>query len=146
MAKRGRRTKLTPQNKERFLQAIGIGATYEDACQYAGISFQTLMNWEKRREKEFVDFFESISAAEGRATIGWLAILEKHASIDPKWAAWKLERRHPDKWGNRQKHEHSGKVDSTVTLQDWRQQTAASRKQAAAVVDDFADDTGDDSE
>lgn len=34
----------------------------------------------------------------------------------------------------------------TVTLQDWRQQTAASRKQAAAVVDDFANSVSDDPE
>jgi transposase len=104
VAKRGRRTKLNEQIKSRFLQAINIGATYEDACQYAGVSFQTLMNWQKRREPEFVEFFESVELAEGVASITWLAILEKHASIDPKWAAWKLERRHPDRWGSRQRN------------------------------------------
>ena len=115
MAKRGRRTKLTEPIKERFLQAIRIGATYEDACAYAGISHQTLLNWEKRREAEFVEFFESVNQSIGIATIKWLAILEKHADTDPKWAAWKLERRHPDRWGNRQKID----LNATLVSVDW---------------------------
>ena len=35
-----RPTKLTPEVEERLVHAISVGATYKDACAYAGISFR----------------------------------------------------------------------------------------------------------
>lgn len=101
MAKVGRPSKVSPEVTERFVQAVQIGATYDIACKYAGISYQTLCNWRERKEAEFVEFFEALTRAEGVAVIKWLAVLEKHGEATGQWAAWKLERRYPETFGRR---------------------------------------------
>lgn len=109
MKKVGRPTKLTPEATERFLSAVKLGAPYELACKYAGIAYQTLLNWKERTEPQYVEFFEELTRAEGAAIVQWLALLEKHSHADAKWAAWKLERRYPNDFGRTEKHEVSGK-------------------------------------
>lgn len=110
-----RPTKLTPEVKERISQAILMGATYELAAQYGGVSYDTFNEWMKRgagaTEGEFSEFFEAIKSAEGKAVVGWLAKIEK-AATGGNWqaAAWKLERRYPRDYG-RQVHEHSTDED-----------------------------------
>lgn len=101
--KTGRPTKLTPEVTTRFLNAIKLGAPYELACNYAGISYNTLLNWKERKEPAFVEFFQELTRAEGAAAVQWLALLEKHAQADGKWAAWKLERRYPESFGRQDK-------------------------------------------
>ena len=99
----GRPTKLNPDVRDKIIQGIRLGATYELACSYAGISYQTFLNWREKAAKEkageFVELFEAITRAEGEAAIKWLALIEKHATDNPQWAAWKLERRYPSTYG-----------------------------------------------
>lgn len=105
--------KLTPDVKERLLQAIRLGATYELACQYAGITRETL-----RRYRQNMAFMAEVEKAEGQAVIGWLAKIEKAAS-DGEWtaAAWKLERRYPELYGRRiQEHQGNPEAPIQVTL------------------------------
>lgn len=73
-----------------------MGATYELACQYANITYETFNQWMKGKP----EFSEAIKEAEGRAVVGWLAKIEKAAN-DGSWqaAAWKLERRYPSTYG-----------------------------------------------
>lgn len=102
----GRKSKYTPETIEKLTHALSMGATYELACAYAGISFDTFNDW----RKEKVEFLEAIKEAEGRAVVGWLAKIEKAAN-DGNWqaAAWKLERRYPRDYGRTvQEQEHSG--------------------------------------
>jgi transposase len=89
--------KLTPDVKDRILQAIRLGATYDLACKYAGVSRRTLLTY--RRDRAFC---AEVEKAEGQAVVGWLAKIEKAAS-DGEWtaAAWKLERRYPHVYGRR---------------------------------------------
>ena len=89
--------KLTPDVKERVLQAIRMGATYEHACAFAGIARDTL-----HRYRKDPTFRTEVEKAEGQAVVGWLAKIEKAAS-DGEWtaAAWKLERRYPSIYGRR---------------------------------------------
>ena len=112
-------SKLTPDTQARIVQALRLGATFELAAQYGGVSYDTFNNWRKRGEAEldrmarartrtdagpdelpFVQFFEATKAAEADAVVGWLAKIEKAAS-DGNWqaAAWKLERRYPQDYG-----------------------------------------------
>jgi hypothetical protein len=112
-------SKLTPDTQARIVQALRLGATFELAAQYGGVSYDTFNNWRKRGEAEldrmararkrtdadpdelpFVQFFEATKAAEADAVVGWLAKIEKAAS-DGNWqaAAWKLERRYPRDYG-----------------------------------------------
>ena len=98
-----RRSKYTPDVVERITQALAVGATYQLACDYAGISYQTFLNWQESK----VEFFEAVKEAEGRAAVRWLSRIEKAAEDTWQAAAWKLERRYPEMYG-RQRLEHTG--------------------------------------
>lgn len=111
-----RKTKYTPETIERLTQAIKLGASYDLACKYAGITFQTFNEW----RKEKAEFSERVKEAEGMAAVGWLAKIEKAAS-NGAWqaAAWKLERRYPEEYGQRQR------IDARHTITDHRQDAEA---------------------
>lgn len=96
--------KLTPETTQKIFQAIQMGATYELAASYAGITYNTLYNWMKKGEAaksgKFKDFVKELKEAEGKAAIGWLAKIEKAGSEgDWRAVAWKLERRYPEDYG-----------------------------------------------
>lgn len=103
-----RPTKYTPETAKKITDAIRLGATFGLACQYAGISEDTLARWRDR----YAGFAEKLREAEGQGAIGWLAKIEKSAN-DGDWraAAWKLERRYPEQYGRTvQDNRHSGEV------------------------------------
>lgn len=128
----GRNTKLTPEVQKRIADAIRLGAIFEHASLYGGITASCLYNWLKKGGNEksrrenggvpdekltpFVEFFDAIKSAEGTAVVGWLMRIEK-AATDGEWtaAAWKLERRYPDVYGKRTV-EVSGKDGGPVVL------------------------------
>jgi hypothetical protein len=95
---KGRPTKCTPETVGKLTQAIQLGATYELACNYAGIDYSTFARWMNEKR----DFREAIKEAEGKASVVWLAKIEQAAS-EGNWqaAAWKLERRYPEQYGRR---------------------------------------------
>lgn len=102
------RTKLTPDVQRRICDAIAIGATYDLACKYGGVAFETFRRWREGNRA----FCAAVEDAEGRAVVGWLAKIEQAASAGA-WqaAAWKLERRYPAVYGRSvQQVEHSGTV------------------------------------
>lgn len=124
-----RPTKLTPETQAEICRALEMGATFELAAQFGGVSYASFNEWRKRGEAElarregnvkpgtrkweteqpFVQFFEATKKAEARAAIGWLAKIEKAAN-DGSWqaAAWKLERRYPERYGRK-------RVDTDIT-------------------------------
>jgi len=115
-----RPTKFTQEARQRILQAIQLGATYELAAAYGGISYELLRQWigkgDKGTDTEFVAFFDDFQKAEGAAAIGWLAKIERAAN-DGNWqaAAWKLERRYPRAYG-RTTVEHSGDANAPLKI------------------------------
>ena len=114
-----RPTKFTPVTQERIVQAIKLGATYEDAANYGGISYETFRVWMETKPA----FSEAVKKAEGEAVLVWLAKIENEAS-DDNWqaAAWKLERRYPQRYGKTvQQHDvnHSGRIEFVV-VDEWR--------------------------
>lgn len=94
----GRRTKFTPETVDKLTQAIRLGATYQLACDYAGIGVSTFHDWLNAKP----EFSQAIKEAEGKAAVLWLGKIEQAAS-DGNWqaAAWKLERRYPQDYGKR---------------------------------------------
>jgi hypothetical protein len=126
MADPGRPTKFTKDTRDKIVQAIQMGATYELAAQFGGVSYDTFNNWMKRGaegvegDQAFVDFFETVKQAEGKAAVGWLAKIEVAAN-DGNWqaAAWKLERRYPGEYG-RQRIELTGKDGGPVTVKAYQ--------------------------
>lgn len=119
-----RRSKLTPQTQKRILDAIKLGATYELAAKYGGISYETFNEWRKGKPA----FSEALAQAEGDGALIWLAKIEKAAS-DGDWraAAWKMERRYPDTYGRTvSEQQHSGGLEVRVAyVNDWRGGSAA---------------------
>ena len=85
--------------------AILLGATYELAAAYAGISIDTFDRWRTNAETAaegtaLARLRARLRHAEGVAAIGWLAKIEQ-AATDGDWkaGAWKLERRYPAAYG-----------------------------------------------
>jgi transposase len=91
-----RPTKYTPETVKKITDAIKVGATYELACAFGGISHETFSQWRQTKP----EFLAAIKEAEGSAAIKWLALIDKAAG-EGTWqaAAWKLERRYPESYG-----------------------------------------------
>jgi transposase len=99
-----RPSKYTLETVAKIVQAIEQGASFEVAAAYASISYQTFNVW----RKQFPEFSESIKGAEAQAEVTWLERIEA-AAANGTWqaAAWKLERRYPDRWGRKERLELS---------------------------------------
>lgn len=117
-----RPTKLTPELQEKICQAIRAGNYIETAAAYAGISKVTLHEWMRRgrretervekaegrakvRKKEapFVGFLNSVEKALAEAEVRDVFIIGKAAEENWQAAAWRLERKFPDRWGRRER-------------------------------------------
>lgn len=105
-------TKLTPKVQETICAAIADGNYYEPACALAGIDYATFRRWmaegalaKTGAKREFCD---AVTRAEADAETAIVAMWKKHMPED--WAACRdfLARRHPGRWGSRDKHEHTG--------------------------------------
>lgn len=109
-----RRSKYTPDVVKRITDAIRLGATYELACNYGGISHETFHQWRNNKP----EFSDAIKEAEGTAVVKWLALIDK-AATEGSWqaAAWKLERRYPHDYGKTvQENQHTGKDGGPMTI------------------------------
>ena len=68
------------------------------ACDYAGVSYRTFLNWKERAEvdaiPDYVQFFQDLKRTQGETAVHWLEKIDE-AMEDGTWtaAAWKLERR-----------------------------------------------------
>jgi len=98
MAKRGTKSKFTKARKERIIQAIAAGCSYEMAADYAGITRQTLWSWMKKgeegKDKNYLTFLYDIKSAEVEGAMSNLGTIKEASKKDWKAAAWILERRH----------------------------------------------------
>ena len=110
----GRRSKYTPETVDKLTQAIRLGATYQLACNFAGISMSTFHLWQGAKP----EFLEAITQAEGDAAIKWLALVNKGAQDLPQWAAWMLERRYPQMYG-KQAIEVTGKDGGAIVIKGY---------------------------
>lgn len=132
---RGRPTKFDQKKQDKIITALKQGSYVESAAAFAGIDKVTLYRWLKRGAREidrlenagprakvkktesvYVDFCNAVEQAMAEAEIRDLTTVSK-AAKDGDWraAAWRLERRHPKKWGRQSNVEaeiiHSGGVD-----------------------------------
>ncbi|WP_394845171.1 hypothetical protein LZC95_50110 [Pendulispora brunnea] len=106
--------KLTPELQERFVAVLRAGNYVEVACRIVGIHKSTYYDWLKIAHDEasepFVSFALATEKAIAESEARDVALIAK-AAADPKiWvaAAWRLERRFPERWGRRDKHELTG--------------------------------------
>jgi hypothetical protein len=134
-----RPTALTPDVQGRVVDAIRGGVTLKEAAAYAGVTDRTILNWMRRGEeaaqgleaadelavagecrdrpdREFVQFFRSVSAARAEVYLDAVATIQlairgtptRNETGEvvgwqrfPDWraAAWFLEHGDPTQWG-----------------------------------------------
>jgi hypothetical protein len=127
-----RPTKLTPEVKERIVKAVRAGNYPEVAAQSAGISKATYYRWMSVGEKAVSgiqrEFYEAVRDAEADAEVEVVARILK--AVPEEWRAGLalLERRHPERWGRRQAHEHTGPGGTPLNLRDSIFEDPATRK------------------
>lgn len=134
-----RPTKLTLETQNKIIVAIKAGNYIETAAAYAGINKSTLYDWLKRGEREkqrveknprykirkkerpFVGFSNAVEKALAEAEIRDVALIAKAAEEQWHAAAWRLERKFPDRWGRRKLDvdvKHSGDLEVEIVLVD----------------------------
>lgn len=111
--RRGRPAKLTKEIIEQIATLVRAGNYIETACNFVGLSKDTYFRWarEGARAKSGLKrlFSDSIKSAVAESEIRDVEFIRKNETWQSK--AWRLERRFPDRWGNRQKVELSGNVE-----------------------------------
>lgn len=115
----GRRSKLTPEVKNEFVQLIAQGVYIRQACEFIGVAEATVYNWMARgsneltrlennskarpikKESIYVEFFQAVKRADSQAEVR--AISYWQAAIKDDWRAARefLARRYPDRWSPR---------------------------------------------
>lgn len=105
MTSAGRPSKLTPETIKTLTDAIGLGASYKDAAEAAGIAYGTFALWmqkgQEAKKGEYFDLFEVIRQEEAAATLRHLAVIN-NAAAKGDWKAsleW-LKRRRRGEWGD----------------------------------------------
>jgi hypothetical protein len=131
----GRPSKLEPRRRERLCAALRGGNHYDTACAYAGIGYTTFRRWmragAKAKSGEYRQFWQSVQEAvkEGERRI--LKLWRKQCPTDARACRDLLARRHPEKWGSREKKEvtHKGAVGQVVEV------VVRNRAEAAALLE-----------
>lgn len=98
--------KLTQTVLSKVVNAIKVGAYIETAAAFAGISKSTLYDWLRKGANNpgtpYATFAECVAQAMAASEVRDLAIITLAAKKAWQAAAWKLERKHPQKYGRRQ--------------------------------------------
>ena len=112
MAKRGAKTKYTPELQDKLCQILKSGNYIEAACAYVGISTETFYAW-KASNPEFSD---AVEKSRSSAEIESVARVRK-AGAEGTWQAdaWYLERSYADRWG-RTRQEITGKDGADLVI------------------------------
>lgn len=114
----GRPIKLTPDLQKQITDVIRAGNYIETAAAFAGLHKSTLYDWMKRGAKErqrvagtnkrmlkkelpFVEFSDAIEKALAESEVRDVMRVGEASKTDWKAAAWRLERKFPQKWGRK---------------------------------------------
>ena len=143
----GRRTKLTAETGDTIAAAIGLGLSFKEAAQLAGVDETTLHRWRNRGRdsgrQPYRQFCQRIDAAQASTARDYLQavrrsvieptvttktttrpgpdgqpVTETVSPPDIKGALWWLERRLLALFGRRL--EHAGRIDSTRDRENQR--------------------------
>lgn len=118
-------TKLTPELAKEICDAIKVGSWLEVAADSCGIDRVTLKRWQKRghkalalskktgepvpdEEKIFASFVVAVKQANAECEIVDIKRVNRSAKKIWQAAAWRLERRYPERWRQRSSQEISG--------------------------------------
>ena len=131
----GRKKILTKKLIEEAVKWIKAGNYACVVCEYLGIGESTWYSWlsegekyRKQLEEEnpeintgneiYLEFAEAIKIAQSEAEIRNVTIIQTAAKDTWQAAAWYLERKHKDRWANKQIQEHTGKDGGPIKTQN----------------------------
>lgn len=117
---------------------IQAGNFLETAAAYVGISVSTLRDWIRRGEREaqrlstknaksnkteepYLEFSAAIKKAQAEGEIRDVLLIGNAAREAWQAAAWRLERRFPDRWGRKGKLELSGPSGGPIEVEEIRE-------------------------
>ncbi len=124
VTKQGRKSKLDKDRQDKLLKAIRVGNDKKVACALAGISEATLYRWleqsnQKNASEQLREFRELFERSEAEAEVLKVSRIAQ-AADNGRWqaAAWWLERKHPERWGQQTKikAELSGPDGAPITV------------------------------
>lgn len=101
-----RPTKLNAEVLEKIVTAIKAGSYVETAAAFAGVGKSTLYDWLRKGAAQkngiYREFSIAIEQALAHADVRDITIIAQ-AAQKGVWqaAAWRLERKYPDRWGKR---------------------------------------------
>ena len=112
---------LTPQTEERILNFLRLGNHIETSCKAAGIHKDTYYEWMKRAragkpgDDRYVAFAQRVDTAMAEAEARDVQTILLASKEQWQAAAWRLERRFPDKWSRNDRMRVDASVDVTTT-------------------------------
>lgn len=108
----GRKTKLTPDVAQAIVTAIQAGNYQDTAAAHAGVHPATFYRWMERGAADskapYREFREAVEKALAFAEVRDVALIAKAAETYWQAAAWRLERKFPDRWGRKERQEVTG--------------------------------------
>ena len=90
----GAPTKYSSKVVKAICEAIELGCSDKEAAAVAGIHATTLCVWKKQHP----ELLTRIESAEAKGVKKRLDTISQAAENNPKWAAWILEHRWPERW------------------------------------------------
>ena len=103
----GAPTKYSTHVVQLLCEAVELGCTGKEAAAVAGIHPTTLCAW----RKQYPELVSKLEAAEVRGMESRLRTISNAAVDSPKWAAWILEHRWPEKWSRANRGQVSVHID-----------------------------------
>lgn len=100
----GEGTKITAELVDKVCQAVRIGAPLQTARAYAGIPAAVFYEWMRAGREgysPYVEFVEALDSAMAEGEMRDIARVDQGADKDWRASAFKLERRFPDRWGEK---------------------------------------------
>lgn len=114
--------KLTPEVQALILAHLRAGNYLETAAQAAGVDKTTLYDWLKKGaagRAPYATFSHAVVDAQAQAEARDLQRMDDHGRLNWQAVAWRLERRHPDRWARRERLDvqHDGALTLKVTFE-----------------------------
>lgn len=108
---------------EKMGDALSRGLTFEQACIYVSVSPIEI----RKYAESHPDFFTLINESEMRFSMYLIDKIMRHAGENWKAAAWLLERKYPEKWGETKSVDvkQRAAIEKTTQIRDQSQMTGA---------------------
>lgn len=118
---RGRPTKLTPELSREICDYVRMGNYVETAAAIAGISKDSIYRWLKKganaKSGIFREFSDAVKKAQAEAEARDVGLIGRAAKDQWQAAAWRLERKFPDRWGRKDRVEHTGRDGQPIQIE-----------------------------